>query len=546
MAEAYKGTGVTKSLWMDTAPLPEGPRSMPEVDPPPHESGLDMASAAAFAPPDFLSHQDNPVDVVVVGAGISGLTTAYLLAREGREVWVLDKGPVGGGETSRSTAHLATYSDDDYQFLEEQHGEDGARLIAESYVAARDMVGRISQAEGIQCDYRRLDAYLFLGPNDGPDYLRKELEACHRVGLGDTEWVEDFRLGDGYRGPALRFPDQAQFDPQRYVVGLAQAIERLGGKIFSGQHVTDIEGGQWATITLADGRTMRADNCVVATNSPIVDKVKMHTKQAPYRTYVVCLAVPKGSVAPALWWDTRDVYHYVRLQAAQDQGAEDILIVGGEDHKVGEAHDMEQRFLRLEDWARKHFPMAGAVTHRWSGQVYEPFDGLAFIGRDPANTANIMIATGDSGQGTTHGTIAGMLLTDMLQGRANAWAGIYEPSRKPTKHLTEFLAENLDVAREYAKGHLGPSEASSEAAIPVGHGAVMREGGTKVAVYRGEDGTFTRVSATCTHLGCTVHWNELERSWDCPCHGSRFTPDGSVIAGPAVTALKPVDRTPEA
>lgn len=301
-----------------------------------------------------------------------------------------------------------------------------------------------------------------------------------------------------------------------------------------------------ATIHADDGRVLRAQACVVATNTPFLDRVAIHTKQAPYRSYVVGLAVPRDAIVPALWWDTREDYHYVRLQAGTGGDGRDVLIVGGEDHKTGEAHDTGQRFTRLEHWARRHFPMAGEVVYRWSGQVMEPFDGLGFIGRNPADTANILIATGDSGMGMTHGTIAGMLLTDMLQGRDNAWAGLYDPDRKPKRNLREYVKENLDVAREFARGHLSPAELSSEAAIAPGQGAVLREGVAKVAVYRAEDGTVTRVSAICPHLGCTVRWNDLERSWDCPCHGSRFTPEGGVIGGPAVRPLAPMGEERQA
>ncbi|MFC7331885.1 FAD-dependent oxidoreductase [Rhodocista pekingensis] len=530
-----RGSGMTKSLWMDTAPFPETDTTLPHPGEPAHESDLDMPSALAFAPYTLIN-RDPPADVVVVGAGIAGMTTAYLLAREGRQVLVVDKGPVGGGETSRTTAHLSNAIDDRYSFLEQQVGEEGARLAAESHTAAIEMIGRIAEQEGIDCDFRRVDGWLFLSPEHRRDHLEEELAAAHRAGLADVELVEDFSLGD-YRGPALRFPRQAQVDPMKYVRGLAGALRAHGGHIVTGHRIVEVEGGEVATIHADDGRVLRAQACVVATNTPFLDRVAIHTKQAPYRSYVVGLAVPRGAVAPALWWDTREDYHYVRLQAGTGG---DVLIVGGEDHKTGEAHDMGQRFTRLEHWARNHFPMAGEVLYRWSGQVMEPFDGLGFIGRNPADTANILIATGDSGMGMTHGTIAGMLLTDMLQGRDNAWAGLYDPDRKPKRNLREYVKENLDVAREFARGHLGPAEVSSEAAIAPGQGAVLREGVAKVAVYRAEDGSVTRVSAICPHLGCTVRWNDLERSWDCPCHGSRFTPEGGVIGGPAVQPLAPM------
>jgi len=535
-----RGSGSTTSLWMDTAPWPESEQTLPHPGEPPHESGLDMDKATAFAPYTLIDRRP-PADVVVVGAGIAGMTAAYLLSREGRQVIVVDKGPVGGGETSRTTAHLANAIDDRYSFIEKQHGEHGARLAAESHTAAIDLIERIAAEEKIDCDFRRVDGYLFLAPEHKRDMLEEELAAAHRAGLGDVALLDDFSLPGAYRGPALRFPRQGQFDPMKYLNGLARAITARGGRLITGHFIKDVEGGEYATLHTDDGRTLRANACIVATNSPMVDRLAIHTKQAPYRTYAIGLKVPRGTLQPALWWDTRDIYHYVRLQAAADGSSDDILIVGGEDHKTGEAHDMDQRFLRLEHWARKHWPMAGEVAYRWSGQVQETYDGLGFIGRDPANTANIMIATGDSGMGMTHGSIAGMLLTDLLQGRSNAWSGLYDPTRKMTRNLREYVKENLDNAREFAFGHAGSSEVGSEAAIPVGEGAVLREGGRKVAVHRAADGTVTRLSATCTHLGCTVHWNELEKSWDCPCHGSRFDAEGRVLTGPAPAPLARLD-----
>ncbi|HYE52136.1 MAG TPA: FAD-dependent oxidoreductase [Azospirillaceae bacterium] len=534
-----EGHGTT-SLWMDTGRMPQGDAAMPRPAEPAHESDLDMPSAAAFAP-FSLVNREQPADVVVVGAGIAGMTTAYLLAREGREVLVVDMGPAGRGQTGRTTAHLSNAFDDRYYELERMRGADAARLAADSHTAAIAMIERIAREEGIDCDFRRVDGYLMLAPETDPSELEQELAAAHRAGLAGVARVDDFALPGGQRGPALRFPDQGQFHPLKYLEGLRRAIEARGGRLVSGQRVEKVEGGEYATLHLAGGGSLRATACVVATNSPFVDKVAIHTKQAPYRTYVVGLRIPGGTVAPTLWWDTLEEYHYVRLQPAEDGSGDDILIVGGEDHKTGEAHDMEERFARLEAWARERWPQAGARAYSWSGQVMEPFDGLAFIGRDPANTANILIATGDSGMGMTHGTIAGMLLTDLLQGRDNPWAGLYDPDRKMGSNLKTYLRENLDVAKEFVREHLGGGEVTTESAIAPGCGGVVTHHGKKVAVYRAEDGMVQRVSAVCTHLGCIVHWNELERCWDCPCHGSQFATDGSLLNGPAPTPLGRVE-----
>jgi Rieske Fe-S protein len=259
-------------------------------------------------------------------------------------------------------------------------------------------------------------------------------------------------------------------------------------------------------------------------------------------TYVIGAVVPRGSVTNALYWDTEDPYHYVRLQPMDDDagpgGGEprDILIVGGEDHKTGQADDTTERHGRLEAWARQRFPAMQEIAFTWAGQVMETIDGLALIGRNPMDAENVFVVTGDSGMGMTHGTIAGMLLTDLIVGRQNAWASLYDPSRKTLGAAAEFAKENINVAAQYADWVTGGEVASADE-IANGSGAVIRRGLSKVAVYRDADGAVHERSAVCTHLGCIVHWNASEKTWDCPCHGSRFEPRGKVFNGPANSDL---------
>jgi nitrite reductase/ring-hydroxylating ferredoxin subunit len=280
---------------------------------------------------------------------------------------------------------------------------------------------------------------------------------------------------------------------------------------------------------------VKADAIVVATNTPVNDRVVMHTKQAAYRTYVVAGRVPRDSVTRALFWDTADPYHYVRLYREPGQ-PDDVLVVGGEDHKTGQADDADARFDRLERWARERFPGLERIRYRWSGQVLEPIDGLAFIGSNPGSDPNVYIATGTSGNGMTYGTIAGLLITDLIQGRENEWTEIYDPGRISLRAAKRFLQENLNVAAQYAQ-HAKGGDVAQPGEIPKGAGAVDQQGGHKLAIYRDDNGRLHKLSAVCPHLGCLVKWNAVERSWDCPCHGSRFTPDGRVLNGPALTAL---------
>jgi glycine/D-amino acid oxidase-like deaminating enzyme/nitrite reductase/ring-hydroxylating ferredoxin subunit len=472
-------------------------------------------------------------DVCVIGAGIAGLTSAYLLTRAGYRVVVLDAGDIGGGETGRTTAHLSNALDDRYSELERVHGLDGSRLAAASHTAAIDRIEAIVQEGGIDCAFSRLDGYLARHPDDEADVLQKELDAARRAGLTAVTMVERSPVPTFSEGPVLKLPAQAQFHPLRYLDGLARAIRTGGGQIYTHSPVRSIDDGATVTVTATSGRTVTAKAAVVATNSPISDKLAIHTKQAPYRTYAIALAVPADSVPQALYWDSGDPYHYVRTCSASDGTL--TLIVGGEDHKTGQADDAERRFASLAAWARKHFPMVGEIRYRWSGQVMEPVDHLAFIGRD-IGSRNVYLATGDSGHGMTHGTIAGMLITDLVGGQPNPWAELYSPERKSAKTVGTFAKENLNVARQFTD-YLKPGEVADPAQIAPGSGALVRKGTHLLAVHRDADGALHACSAVCTHAGCIVHWNSTEISWDCPCHGSRFDTRGAPISGPALEPL---------
>ncbi|MEQ1903794.1 MAG: FAD-dependent oxidoreductase [Pirellulaceae bacterium] len=493
--------------------------------------------------------EDVTADVCVVGAGISGMTTAYLLMLEGKSVVVLDDGPIGGGQTDRTTAHLSNAIDDRYVHIEQWHGKEGARLAAESHSAAIDKIEAIATQERIECGFERLDGFLFAGRDEDRELLEQELEAARRAGLANVEMVSRCPLPAFETGPCLRFPRQGQIHPRQYLAGLRAAILRKGGRIFTQTHAEKIESGPPARIPTSEGPVVTAESVVVATNTPFNDFVTIHTKQAPYLSYAMAFGVPRGTVAKALYWDTLDPYHYVRLQSISEEQSkrdslgdphvEELLIVGGEDHKTGQADNAEERYRRLEEWARARYPITGAARCKWSGQVLETIDGLAFIGRNPLDGPNVYIATGDSGQGMTHGTIAGMLITDLIMNRTNNWVDLYQPARKTLRAARRFVQENLNVAMQYGSWLTGGDVASIDN-IPVGCGAVVRDGLTKVAAFRDESGTVHQCSAVCPHLGCVVEWNHNESTWDCPCHGSRFDKHGKVICGPANTNLAPV------
>jgi len=489
--------------------------------------------------PDLGSlKEDTVADVCVVGAGIAGLSVAYFLSKQGKNVVVLESDECGSGETGRTTAHLASALDDRFTHLESLHGEEGARRAAESHSQAIDAIEGIVRQEKIDCDFVRLDGYLFLVPGDKEKTLDDELEAARRAGL-TVERVKRAPLPDFDTGPALRFANQGQFHPMKYLAGLAAAIRKQGGRIFIHSPVDTFEGGANAHATTKDGITVRAKALVVATNTPVNDRVTMHTKQMSYRTYAIALRVPKGKVPLGLYWDTADPYHYVRH--LNSGGIDDALIVGGEDHKTGQADDERGCFTRLEEWARERFPRAGNVQTRWSGQVLEPVDSLAFIGRNPGDEENVYIATGDSGHGMTHATIAGLLLTDLILGRDNPWTTLYDPSRKSLRAAGTFLSENLNTAAQYLDWVTG-GDVGSSVEIEAGEGAIVRRGLKKLAVYRDDHGDCHVLSGVCPHLGCIVQWNTAEKTWDCPCHGSRFNAQGEVINGPSLGNLEPVEE----
>lgn len=507
--EASNYDGGSVSLWMDTARVPE----------------LPTLTAS------------QRTQVCVVGAGIAGLTTAYRLAAIGKDVVVIDERGLLGGQSARTSGHLCNALDDRYFELEQLHGAERARLAAQSHTAAVDLIEGICTVEDIDCDFARVDGYLVQGVGDErAGILDREYEAATRAGL-DCERVPGAPGALAEFGDALRFRRQARFHVLRYLAGLARAIEAAGGRLHqaSAMHV---EGGADAHVLTHDGVRIDCDAVVVATHVPFNDRLVLHTKQAAYRSYVVALRVGADTVPDALLWDTLDPYHYIRT--ARADGA-NWLIVGGEDRKVGQDEHPERHFAELERWTRTYFPMAGALGYRWSGQIIEPVDSLAFLGRNPGRAENVFVVTGDSGNGLTHGTIGGMLVADLIEGRESPWRELYAPDRRTLRAADEFLRENLNFVPYYGE-LLSGGDVEEGSRIGIGDAAILREGMHKIAAWRDDEGVLHLHSAVCPHLGCVVHWNAAECSWDCPCHGSRFDPrDGARLNGPADRGLSPIE-----
>jgi len=482
---------------------------------------------ANFEMPTFPPLKENlTADVCIVGAGVVGLTCAYLLSKKGKKVIILDTTDNYENQTARTTGHLVNILDDRYTELERLFGTESIKLIAQSHQAAVDFIKETSSQEKINCHFENVDVYLFVPPGEPDNILDHELAAVHRAGI-DAKMVDQAPL-EFNTGRCVHFSHQAQFTPLEYMSGLMKAIEKNGGAIYFQTHVSNIENKSGKVhVSTENGFHVIADQAIVATNTPINDRFIIHTKQAAYRTYVIAAKVPPGYVTKAIYYDTPDPYHYIRL--AKDANGEEYIISGGEDHRVGEDPHPEERFECLEEWTRVRFPAMGKVKYKWSGQIYEPVDSLAFIGKNPFDE-NIFIATGDSGNGLTHGTIAGILITDLVFHKKNKWKELYEPSRMSVKAINSYLEENLNTLWQYRDWLTKGVEVSE---IPPNSGAVVREGIKKVAVYCDANNKLHKLSAVCPHLGGIVRWNAVENSWDCPCHGSRFDAFGKVINGPA-------------
>jgi glycine/D-amino acid oxidase-like deaminating enzyme/nitrite reductase/ring-hydroxylating ferredoxin subunit len=475
-------------------------------------------------------------DTVVVGSGIAGLSVAYELSRSGHAVVVLDRGPIGGGMTSRTTAHLAPICDDGLSTLIKQRGEETARLFQESQAAAVDRIEAIVAAESISCGFRRLDGFLFpamgMTPSEGKAQRDREYDAARKA-QAEAERATGVPLKGFENAPVVRYPRQGTFHPLKYLEGLVAAIADVGSRLFANTAVTEVAGQEnGVTVTTAGGKTVKARQAVIATNSPIQDSV-IHDNMTPYRTYAMAFTIPRRTLPDALYWDMADPYHYVRLHPGT--GTSDYLIVGGADHKSGEGDDGAVRFEAVEAWIRQLVPDLGREVHRWSGQVLDTVDYCGFIGRNPGSE-KIYVVTGDSGQGMTHGALAGLLLRDLIVSGASPWQAVYAPDRKTSTGVLNAITENISALKSLAET-AAPGGIKSTAELEPGQGGIIHSDGRKIAACRELGGKLHVLSAACTHRGCEVQWNSTEQCWDCPCHGSQFAPDGAVLNAPATTPL---------
>jgi glycine/D-amino acid oxidase-like deaminating enzyme/nitrite reductase/ring-hydroxylating ferredoxin subunit len=478
-------------------------------------------------------------DVVVVGGGVTGLTTAYLLARAGKRVIVLERNRCASTDTGHTTAHLTMVTDTRLGELVNRFGRDHAQAAWDAGLAAIATIDDIVREHTIDASFEWVDGYLHAPLGDEThDQSAFETDVRLAAELGfDAELVPSVPLVDR---PGVRFSNQARIHPRRYLAGVASALVACGGRIHEQSEVESFCDDE-ALGVKANGHTVTCADIVLATHNPLAGvgslaaATLLQTKLALYTSYVIAGRVARGRVPDALWWDTADPYQYLRVVP---QGDHDVVIFGGEDHKTGQQDDTEACYRRLEGRLRAILPDID-LTHRWSGQVIETPDGLPYIGQTADHQ---YAATGFSGNGMTFGTVAGVIISDAILGRANPWADLFDPGRKALKRgLWDYLKENVDYPYYMVRDRFAGADAKSLREVRRGQGKVIERKGAKVAAYRDDAGVVTLRSALCTHMGCTVAWNTAERTWDCPCHGSRFTPTGDVISGPAESPLPPAD-----
>ncbi|MEX2556826.1 MAG: FAD-dependent oxidoreductase [Actinomycetota bacterium] len=469
-------------------------------------------------------------DAIVIGGGIAGLSAAYMLQRDGMKVAVLEAGRIASGVTGYTTAKVTALHGLIYADLLERHGAERARMYAAANSTAVDMIRSIVDAEGISCELERQDAYTYADTIDGADAIRREADACREIGLA-AELTYDVPLPFPVSA-AIRLSGQAQFHPRAYCLGLAAAIHGKRGRIYERTHVSDVQEKVRVCHVKTKHGTLSTPHVVVATHLPFMGDGRFYAKTAPSRSYA--MAFPGGGALSGMFIGSEEPTRSLRPATAAGRR---WLIVGGERHKVGQDDDTEARYAALESWAQEKLSL-GEPAYRWSAQDYVSVDGIPYVGNLTADHQRVFVATGFRKWGMTNGTAAGVMIADAIAGRENPWATAFDSTRKRFPQAArKLLTENLNVAKQLVGGKLPVNGHTPEELAP-GDGRIMKVDGETVAVSRDDAGRLHAVSPDCTHMGCRVAWNTAERSWDCPCHGSRFTPDGEIIQGPATQPLK--------
>jgi glycine/D-amino acid oxidase-like deaminating enzyme/nitrite reductase/ring-hydroxylating ferredoxin subunit len=470
--------------------------------------------------------RDLEVDVAIVGAGLTGLALGLHLARGGLSVAILERRHVGSGATGATTAHVTTALDVGYDTLTSRFGEQSAGIVADSVRRAVDEIESLAHGEP-KCAFERVPGFRFAEKQGEVEALESEVESARRLGV-DVELDRGATLPFVHEG-ALRFERQAQLDPLAYLALLTDAFLAAGGQLYEESPVTQMGDGR---AVVRGGPCARARFVVDATHTPVGLVATVQTRLAAMTSYVLAARLERP-LPLGLYWDCAEPYHYVR---ALEKGS-DVAIVGGEDHATGREDDPAARQRALEAWTRSRLPVREIVVG-WSHEVFEPSDGLPYIGAVPGD-ASRLVAAGYSGTGWVFGTVAARLLGDLIVDGRSEWQEVYSPRRLPVHGAPRLLSETIHVARHFLGDRLGAPRGRSEGELARECGRVERHGTHLVAVYRDAAGALHRLSPRCTHLGCIVHWNDFEKTWDCPCHGGRFEPTGRVVYGPPAADLAP-------
>lgn len=470
------------------------------------------------------------VDVAVVGAGITGLTTALLLADSGASVLVLEAGRVCSGVTGYTTAKVTSLHGLTYDRLRSQHGAETAAAYGQANQAAVELVAATVDRLGVECELERAPAYTYVEDPAQVDQIEAEVEAATQAGL-PASFTTETDLPYPVAG-AIRVDDQLHFDPRRYCLGLAEAVEAAGATVVERTRVLDVRQGSPCEVRTEHG-DVRAARVVLATHLPFLDRGGFFARCHPERSYALAARL-EGPVPLGMYLSADSPTRSVRPARGGT-----VVILGGEGHKVGQDPDTRRRYEALEGWSRDRFAVV-AVDERWSAQDHVPADGLPFVGPLTPGNDRIFVGTGYKKWGMTNGTVAAMILSDRLRGEESRWASTFDPGRfKPRAELRDLVKENVNVAKRFIGDRVSSTRRPSADDLAAGEGGIVSIGGTKTAAFRDEDGTLHAVSPTCRHFGCEVAFNTAERTWDCPCHGSRYGLDGRVIEGPATKDLNP-------
>ncbi len=472
------------------------------------------------------------VDVAIVGGGITGLSVALHLKQAGKTVAVIDERSICSGETANTTAHITEILDIRYHQIQSDFGKSEALEVAEACRTANNLISERVKELKIDCDFESVPGYLYTENRRQVRMLEKELSACIDVGIS-ARWEDSVPVPFKTKG-AFRVENQAQFYPRKYCMALAEQIQGDGSYIFENTLAYKMKDGEPCRVETTHGVVIAKD-IVLATHYPSNNRFSMVAKIAAYRSYVIATYLNDFPAVKGLYWDTEDPYHYIRSFG-------DIWIIGGEDHKTGKSENTYENFNNLLKFTEAHFGIR-AITNYWSGQIIESVDGLPYIGLNPGSK-HTYIATGFRGNGMTFGSLSGILISDLILKQENRWAQLFSPSRfKLLASVYDMVYENVDYPLCMIQDHLLRRNTEKEDAISglqSQEGCVVHRNGKEVAVYRDENSELHAVSAICPHMGCQVHWNRAEKSWDCPCHGSRFSAKGKLLHGPATSGLKPL------